>query len=93
MGNEEINVSPVKLVATATNVPPIHMYATQGDPVPFQQGEEMATELALYHPGAVFEFYKINNSALHAFNYWNQVNEVTDECVSAEVIDFLQDYL
>ena len=88
---KQYNVSPVKLVATATNVPPIHMYATQGDPVPYQQGQEMYD--ALFAKGAVVKFYKINNSALHAFNYWNQVNEVTGECVSAEVIDFLQDYL
>lgn len=90
---KQYDASPLKLVANATYVPPIHMYATQGDSVPFQQGEEMKAELTLYQPGAVFEFYKINNGSLHAFNYWNQINEVTTECVSAEVIDFLQDYL
>ncbi len=87
------NVSPIKLVATASYVPPIHMYGTDGDSVPFEQGEEMKAELTLYQPGAVFGLFKVNDSSLHAFNYWNQIDEDTGQCVSTEVIDFLQDYL
>lgn len=77
----QYGVSPIKLVATATYFPPIHMYGTLGDSVPYQQGEAMYD--ALFAKGAVVKFYKINNGSLHAFKYWNQINEVTGECVRA----------
>ncbi|MDQ3199804.1 MAG: hypothetical protein M3Q46_11590 [Verrucomicrobiota bacterium] len=69
------------------------MYATQGDSVPFEQGQEMLDAFDIYQPTADVVFYKINNGSLHAFKYWNQINELTQECVSAEVIDFLQMHL
>jgi hypothetical protein len=89
----QYNASPIKLVAAATYLPPIRLYATDSDTVPFQQGEDMRDEFNIYHPTADVIFYKINEGSSHAFNYWHEVNEVTDDCVSAEVIAFLQAHL
>ncbi len=89
----QYNVSPIKLVENATYFPPIRMYATEGDTVPFQQGEDMKQEFDIYHPTADVNFYKINDGSSHAFNYWHEVNEETTDCVSAEVIAFLQAHL
>lgn len=50
-------------------------------------------EQALQLKGADVEFYKVNDGSGHAFNYWHQINEETGECVSAEVIAFLQNHL
>lgn len=44
---------------------------------------------ALLDKGVDVVFYEITNSSLHAFNYWHAINTNTGECVSTEVINFL----
>ena len=78
--------SPITLVANATNIPPIRLYATDGDSVPYQQAEEMRD--ALVTGGADVIEYTMMGSE-HCFNYWHMINNWTQMCVSTEVIAFL----
>ncbi len=86
--------SPIKLVEDPINtlsyIPPIRMYATEFDSVPWQQGDDMREALETYHPTADVEFYEILGSSKHAFNYWHEMNTAVDPpiCVSAQVIAF-----
>jgi len=84
---KQYGVSPISLVAAATPIPPVRLYATQGDSVPHQQAENM--KVALQNQGVDVIEYTIDNSNLHAFNYWHTINDHTGMCVSTEVIAFL----
>ena len=84
--------SPITLVANATNIPPIRLYATDGDSVPWQQADAMKQELLLRDPSADVQEYRMSGSE-HCFNYWHMINDNTQRCVSEEVIEFLQDQL
>jgi acetyl esterase/lipase len=81
-------VSPISLVAAATPIPPVRLYATEGDSVPPVQATNMKT--ALQAQGVDVQEYTMSGSA-HAFNYWHMINNQTNppECVSEQVIDFL----
>ncbi len=84
------SVSPISLVANATNIPSIRLYATQGDSVPHQQSEGMYNSLLL-RDADVVEF-TIQGINLHAFAYWHTLNPNTGKYVSVEVIEFLQSF-
>ncbi len=92
-GAEEFqySVSPIALVAAATNIPPVRLYTTIDDSVPHQQSDAMLNALLL--KDADVAEYTIQNSNLHAFAYWHTLNTSTGEYVSVEVIDFLQSHL
>jgi acetyl esterase/lipase len=87
----QYSASPVSLVATATNIPPIRLFYTLGDPVPHQQSEEMFN--ALFARFADVMKYKVNDSDLHAFNYWRTINEQTGQTVGKDVVDFFNLHL
>ncbi len=84
----QYSVSPIALVAAATNIPPIRLYATQMDPVPHQQAEAMYQALS-DHGGVDVLEWTIPGINLHAFNYWHTMNSLTGNYVSVEVINFL----
>jgi hypothetical protein len=88
----QLNASPIKFVDTATNIPPVRLYATQDNSVPPEQSENMRDALRAHDPNADVIEYTMEGSE-HAFGYWHMVNNVTGECVSAEIIAFLQDQL
>ncbi len=88
----QYSVSPIALVAAATNIPPIRLYATQMDPVPHQQAEAMRDAL-ISHGGVDVLEWTIPGINLHAFNYWHTLNSLTGNYVSVEVIEFLQSQL
>jgi acetyl esterase/lipase len=82
------SASPMSYVNLATNqTAPARLYATDGDSVPHQQSENM--QVALLNQGVDVIEYTIDNSNLHAFNYWHTINNHTGMCVSTEVIAFL----
>ncbi|MEO7166394.1 MAG: alpha/beta hydrolase [Chthoniobacterales bacterium] len=82
---KQYSKSPVSLVANATNIPPIRLYATEDDSVPHQQSEEMY--LALFPKGVDVARYVLGGSE-HAYNYWHMINNITGQCVSSEVTAF-----
>lgn len=87
----QYSVSPVSLVTGASNIPPIRLFYTLKDPVPRQQSEEMFA--ALHARCADAQEYKINDTDLHAFNYWHTTNEQTGNYVRDDVINFFKLHL
>jgi acetyl esterase/lipase len=84
----QYSASPISYVYMATSqTAPARLYATDGDTVPWQQSYNMMQ--ALQGKGVDVIEYTIQNSNLHAFNYWHTINSNTGICVSAEVIAFL----
>ena len=83
--------SPITLIANATSVPAVRLYATDDDAVPHQQAENMKTALLTRFPSADIVEYTMPG-ALHAFNYWHIQNTKVNppDCVSHQVITFLQ---
>lgn len=83
--------SPISLVPGATSVPPILMFGTELDPVPWQQGNNMSNALLAHGVMTAF-FHKVNGSADHAFNYWYETDLAdipAQRSVGIEVRDFL----
>jgi hypothetical protein len=74
------------------------LYATQGDHVPYSQATDMYNQLQTHYPtGVEFDLwvmsYTYGSGYEHAFKYWHKINDATGsdgECVSEEVINFLQ---
>lgn len=98
---EKLNhASPFWLVThgATSNPPPIRLYATNGDTVPWQQEEDMFQALQTQFPALdVFKYrmtfaYGTMNS--HAYTYWHSINDDPfgggNECISQQVINFLQ---
>lgn len=83
--------SPITLVANAARIPPVLLFATDGDPMPYQQAEIMFTALHDRDPTQDIQEYTMPGSSLHCFNYWHVVNPLITppKCVSQQVIDFL----
>ena len=95
------HASPSWLVANGatSNPPPIRLYATLGDTVPWQQKQDMFDALQTRYGFAYdvvkyrmsFEFGAIN---AHAYTYWHSENDDpnggNDECISQQVTNFLQ---
>jgi acetyl esterase/lipase len=84
----QYSVSPLSLVAAATNIPPIRLYTTEKDPVPHQQSDNM--KLALQAKGANVLEWTIPGINLHSFQYWHTLNPNTGKYVSVEAIEFLK---
>jgi dienelactone hydrolase len=87
---KQYGFSPISLVANATHIPPVRLYATEDDSVPHQQAENMRTALLNRDPNADVVEYTMDGSE-HCFNSWHMVNmeSTVHECVSKQVIDFL----
>jgi hypothetical protein len=94
--------SPAWLVThgATSNPPPIRLYATDGDPVPYPQADDMLTALTI-HYGMTFDVqewkmsYQYTSNYNHAFKYWPAANDAMGsdgECVHDEVISFLQSH-
>jgi hypothetical protein len=92
--------SPAWLVThgATSNPPPVRLYATQGDPVPYSQATDMFQALQTQY-GSSFDVklwimsYQYNTSHDHAYKYWHATNDAPGsdgQCVSQEVINFLQ---
>jgi hypothetical protein len=86
-------------VAAATSCPPVRLYATDGDTVPYKQGIDIHDALKNQF-GQLFDVvrykmsYQYEDRNNHAYNYWHSVNDDPfggNECVSQQVIEFLQD--
>ncbi len=86
----QLSVSPQTRVVGATNIPPIRLYATENDTIPHNQSENMKN--ALQTAGADVAEYTMEGDA-HCFNQWNITNNLTSNCVSDEVIQFLESQL
>ena len=87
--------SPITLVQGATSVPPIRMFGTQLDTVPWQQGSNMYDAIHMYHSQADVQFHKVNlSNGDHAFHYWEETDagDSLQRCVRQEVIDFFNEY-
>jgi hypothetical protein len=96
--------SPAWLVThgATSNPPPVRLYATDGDTVPWVQGQDMRDAL-LAQFGFNFDVkfyqmhYSITDRQRHAYNYWHSENNADNntnghECVKQEVIEFLQSH-
>jgi hypothetical protein len=97
------HASPEWLVTNGatSNPPAIRLYATQGDPVPNSQAEDMFQAL-ITHYGNTFDVqrwimnYPYGDPHDHAYKYWHAINNAQGSdglCVSQEVISFLQSHL
>jgi len=73
------------------------LYATQGDPVPYSQANDMYNALITQY-GNTFDVqkwimsYQYNTLHDHAYKYWHAINDAPGSdglCVSQEVITFL----
>jgi acetyl esterase/lipase len=76
-----------------TSCPPVRLYGTIKDPVPYEQANVMWTALTTTFgnpPGKFIEYVLSDTTGLHAFNYWHTINDHTGMCVSHEVTAFLQ---
>ena len=93
--------SPAWLVTNGatSNPPPVRLYTTDGDTVPWAQAQDMFNALKGRFPAldAIFYVmhYGITDRNRHAYTYWHSENNAdnnTDghECVKQEVIEFLQ---
>ena len=77
------------------------LYTTIGDHVPYYQADDMFTALITHYGATGHDFekwkmtYIFGSGYEHAFNYWHSINDdpLSDgECVSEEVITFLQSH-
>jgi hypothetical protein len=91
------HASPISLVSTAASCPPVRLYATDGDTVPYKQEDDMFTALQTQFPSVdVVKYrmtYQYTDRNNHAYNYWHSVNDDPfggNECVSQQVVEFLQ---
>ena len=93
--------SPAWLVThgATSNPPPVMLYATQGDPVPYSQEDDMFNALRSQFPSLEVHKYRMNypygDPHDHAYRYWHAVNNdpLSDGlCVSQEVVTFLQSH-
>ncbi len=88
LADPQCNASPVNLITTgaATSSPPVMLYATTKDPVPYAQADDMYNALlTLGYPAGKFTKYVLpDTTGLHAFNYWHTQNPlVTPPTASA----------
>ena len=99
MGSVLEHASPYWLVTNGatSNPPPIMLYTTVGDHVPYYDADDMLSILHSQFPSLVVEkwtmSYTYGSGYEHAFNYWHAVNDAIGSdgaCVSEEVINFLQ---
>ena len=68
--------SPISLVAAATNIPPVRLYASQDEHMVLPvQSENMRDALEARDPNADVIEYTIMGSE-HAFHYWHMVNDI-----------------
>jgi acetyl esterase/lipase len=87
----QYSVSPIALVAGASSIPPVRLYASQDEHIVIpKQSENMASALQNHDPNADVILYEITGGD-HAFNYWHEINytSIPPECVSTQVIEFL----
>jgi acetyl esterase/lipase len=101
MGSLLEQASPVWLVTNGatSNPPPIVLYTTLGDHVPYYDADDMLDALISHYGTTGHDFEKWTMSYVygsgheHAFHYWHHINDATGSdgaCVSEEVIHFLQ---
>jgi acetyl esterase/lipase len=95
------HASPEWLVTNGatSNPPPIMLYTTAGDHVPYYQASDMYNALTTQFPSLHVEewqmSYTYGSGYEHAFHYWHKTNDATGsdgDCVSQEVISFLETY-
>ena len=93
------HASPAWLVANGatSNPPPIRLYATNGDSVPYAQENDMFDALDTRFPSLDLKkfrmSYQYEDPNHHAYTYWHSINDDLNggnECVSQQVINFLQ---
>lgn len=89
--------SPAWLVThgATSNPPPVILYSTQGDTVPYEQALDMQNTLNMQFPSLHVERYTMNyaydTSHDHAYKYWHALNNDSSsdgDCVNDEVINF-----
>ncbi|MEO7167919.1 MAG: hypothetical protein ABI016_12915 [Chthoniobacterales bacterium] len=93
------HASPYWLVTNGatSSPPPIRLYTTDGDTVPYAQEDDMYIALHTRFPALdLVKYrmsYKYTDPNHHAYTYWHSVNDDLNggnECVSQQVINFLQ---
>jgi hypothetical protein len=90
--------SPVSLVNDSlTSSPPVMLYATLADPVPYEQAQFMFNALfARFGMTLELHLHVMNytgTQGVHAFTYWHEIDtDPPNNCVSHEVIAFLQSH-
>ncbi len=83
--------SPVSLITNgATSSPPVMLYASEFDTVSYKQAEEMNT--ALNGIGVLVTYTFFQGSSNHAFKNGHVISPLTGNCVSTDVIAFLQSH-
>ena len=102
MGSLLEHASPVWLVTNGatSNPPPIMLYTTLGDHVPYYDADDMKEALIMHYGSSVTVeewtmSYIYGSGYEHAFHYWHQLNDAMGSdslCVSEEVINFLQSH-
>jgi hypothetical protein len=90
--------SPVSLVtSTLPSSPPVMLYTTLADPVPYEQAQDMFTAL-FGRFGMTLDLHLhimtyTGVQGVHAFTYWHELDtDPPNNCVSHEVIAFLQSH-
>jgi acetyl esterase/lipase len=94
------HASPAWLVTNGatSSPPPIRLYATNGDSVPYAQEDDMFQALFTRY-GVTLDYrkyrmsYQYTDPNHHAFTYWHSINDDPsggNECVGQQVIEFLQ---
>jgi acetyl esterase/lipase len=91
--------SPAWLVThgATSNPPPIRLYTTLGDTVPYLQADDMYNALITRFPSLDVQKYIMSypytDPHNHSYKYWHAINDAPGSdglCVSQEVISFLQ---
>lgn len=83
------NASPVSLITSGLTCAPVKLYGSTADSVSYVQQDEMKTALTGV---ALVVTERIFPGDAHAYQNWHVVDTVTNNCVSADVINFLHTY-
>ena len=84
--------SPMTLIANASSCPPVMLFVSDDDTVPSNQSTNMKTALKSKFPAVEVAEYTLLNSDSHAFQYWHMQNPAVSDCISHQVITFLESY-
>ncbi len=80
------------LIANASSCPPVMLFVSDDDTVPYNQSTNMKNALTLAFPSVDITEYTLANSDAHAFQYWHTQNPAVSDCISHQVINFLQSH-
>ena len=90
-----LDASPAYLITKpggVTTSPPVKLYGSLHDTVSYKQQDEM--EMALRGIGVTVTktIFTGDNQDNHAYDNWHEIDPLTNNCVSTDVIAFFQTY-